>query len=80
MINVLNSIISAIASFFNAIICLLPKSPFNYIDNSGIKDFMGYLNYFIPVSTLISISEAWLVAIGIYYIYSIALRWIKAIE
>ncbi len=80
MITILNTIISAIANFFITILNFLPKSPFSYLDNSGIKDFIGYLNYFIPVSSLIAISETWLVAIGIYYIYSIALRWIKAIE
>ena len=42
--------------------------------------YLGYLNYFLPISQIIAIGEAWLVAIGLFYAYQIILRWIKAIE
>ena len=80
MIKIINIIIKAIASFFSLILSFLPKSPFNLIDNSSIKDFLGYLNWIIPVNSVLAIGEAWLVAVGIFYTYSIALRWVKAIE
>lgn len=42
--------------------------------------YLEYINYFIPVDTIIAITSAWVTAIGVYYLYSIALRWIKAIS
>lgn len=80
MIKVINIIIKAIASFFGVILSFLPKSPFSLIDNSAIKDFLGYLNWIVPINSILAIGEAWLVAVGIFYIYSIALRWVKAID
>lgn len=60
---------------------VLPMSPFQTFIN-GFDDipFLGYLNYFIPVSQMIAIGQAWLVAIALFYIYMIALRWAKAIN
>lgn len=80
MIELVNMLIKGIASFFELIISFLPKSPFTLIDNSPIKDFLGYLNWLIPINSMLAIGEAWLLAIGVFYIYSIALRWVKAID
>ena len=38
------------------------------------------VNWFVPVNSFVSILETWLVAVGIYYVYQIVLRWIKVIE
>ncbi|MNP69293.1 hypothetical protein D3C76_1653680 [compost metagenome] len=59
---------------------LLPPSPFQLIDNSPISEFLGGLNYFVPISFFISSGTAWLTAIGLYYIAQIVMRWLKAIE
>lgn len=60
---------------------VLPTSPFRpFINALGNMSFLGYLNWFVPVGTLIKIAAAWGGAIGIYYLYSIILRWIKAIR
>lgn len=80
MISILNTVIKAIANFLLLIISFLPKSPFSYIDNSGVKEFLGYINWIIPVDNIIAIGELWLVSVGIYYIYSVAMRWVKMIE
>lgn len=77
IINILNYIISGIASFINFVINLLPKSPFHYLDNSSISDYIGYFNWLFPIDSMISFLELWLVAIGVYYLYSILMRWIK---
>lgn len=58
----------------------LPDSPFVMIDNSPVADYIGYINYFFPISFMISTAEAWLTAVAVYYIYSAVLRWIKAIS
>ena len=74
---------STVISFIASILKLLPESPFVILDNLSQTEFyewIQYLNWFIPINTFISILEAWLVAIGIYYIYQIVLRWVKAIQ
>lgn len=65
----------------NNLLQVLPTSPFqSFISNFTDVPFLGFLNYFIPITQMIAIGEAWLVAIALYYIYVIALRWIKAIN
>lgn len=70
-----------VTKFLDWVLKLLPTSPFSaYIDALENIPFLGYLNYFLPISTFIAIGEAWLVAVGLFYLYSIILRWIRAIE
>ncbi len=70
-----------VTKFLDWVLKLLPTSPFAaYIDALENIPFLAYLNYFLPISTFIAIGEAWLVAVGLFYLYSIILRWIRAIE
>lgn len=67
--------------FLAGILSVLPLSPFApYIDQFAALPFLGYLNWFIPVGTLLKIGTAWLTAIGLYYLYSVIMRWIKLIS
>lgn len=62
-------------------LALLPTSPFTeFINACSDIPYLGWLNWFIPVGQMIAIGEAWLVAIGLFYMYSIVLRWIRAID
>lgn len=77
--------VSKILSFINSalgkIMFFLPNSPFDSIINSIDKiDVLKYLSWIIPFEQIIAVSEAWLVSITIFYIYSVILRWVKAIE
>lgn len=70
-----------VKTFLSWVLNLLPMSPFTkYIDAVETLPYLSYLNWFIPIGALIAIGQAWLVAVGIFYLYSIILRWIKAIE
>lgn len=63
------------------VISVLPTSPFSaYLDKFTSMPYLKYINYFIPISDFIAIGEAWLVAVGLFYLYSIILRWIRAID
>lgn len=65
------------------VINLLPESPFVILDElsrSEFNEWLRILNWFIPVNTFVSILEGWLVAVAIYYVYQIVLRWVKVIE
>lgn len=60
---------------------LLPRSPFrSFIDEIDKHDWLGYINWLIPIDKFIVIGEAWLVAVGLFYLVSVLLRWVKAIE
>jgi hypothetical protein len=64
---------SAIAFLIN----LLPDSPFTAINHSVISEYLPYLNWFIPFNQILAILQLWLVAVGVFYIYKVILKWIK---
>ena len=77
----LNSLGETVKGIGNSIIGILPKSPFVFLDaNPQIKEVLGFLNWFMPIDTMIAITEPWLTAIGIYYVLQAILRWAKIIE
>lgn len=66
---------------FETIMLLLPTSPFHNIElNSTFIDFLGYFNYYVPMSTLLAIMVSWLSCIITYYAYQLLLRNIKAVS
>lgn len=50
------------------VLSLLPSSPFVGF-NALMREvpFIGYLNWFIPISEILVILESWLVVVAIYY-------------
>ena len=69
---------------FNAwgqkILDLLPKSPFQeFLDKFAGLPYLGWLNWFFPVGDCLVVMSVWLVAVGLFYLYSIAMRWLKMI-
>lgn len=78
LVDFFNSIIGALGTVLSAITSFLPGTPFQLLDNTPIKNYLGMINYFIPLNYMIATGEAWLVAIAIFYCYQIVLRWIKA--
>lgn len=76
--------ISKIVEFLKKVASLLlswlPDSPFTAaIDSIEQSPWLGYVNWFIPVGTLISIGTLWTAAIAVFYIYQMALRWAKVV-
>lgn len=79
--NIFNTLADLVMKFFNGLLALLPQSPFSAFLGAMEKwQFLEVLNWIVPIGTFISIGTAWLTAIGIYYAWSIVLRWIKAVE
>lgn len=69
------------ASIFKSIMEFLPGSPFQrYINAIGEVPYLAEINWFIPVGEMIVIAQAWVFAIGLYYLYSIILRTINVIS
>ena len=76
-----NSITDFVSYIANAIVLLLPDSPFKDIQiPSEVKEIMGYVNYFVPIGAMLTIGASWLTAIGVYYLYQTILRWAKTIK
>ena len=79
LIKFVNIIILAVGNLIETLISILPNSPFNIIETLEIP-YLDSLNWVFPIPIFISILEIWLVAIGVYLVISVALRWVKAIE
>lgn len=62
------------------VVNLLPDSPFRALDTSAIAPYLKWVNWVIPLNFAVSLIESWLLCVGVYYIYSVVLRWIKAIQ
>lgn len=66
--------------FMYNVINLLPPSPFTVLDNSPIQPYLAYLNWFIPFDYIVGVLTLWTAAIVIYYVWMVALRWMKVIQ
>jgi hypothetical protein len=67
-------------AFGEKLLQLLPLSPFTqFIDQFQNLPFLGYLNWFFPVGDCLKVMAAWLTAVGLFYLYSILMRWLKVI-
>lgn len=64
----------------NALLLVFPSSPFTLITNSSYSDLLGQINYFVPVGEFVAITESWIVAVALYYVYSVYARFLKAID
>ncbi len=83
LISILNYIILAIGTLIGTLVALLPDSPFlEMIDeiHLPVQEYLSALNWLIPFDKIIIILGYWTMAITMYYIISIGLRWVKAIE
>lgn len=78
MINKIKQIIIVIG---NTVLQFLPGSPFQSFINSFTEiPALAYLNYFVPIAEMIAIGQAWLVCVGLFYLYSAVMRFVKLIE
>ena len=79
--DIINAFFGKLEIMLHKVLTLLPLSPFSAVENY-IADmpYLTAINYFIPIGTIVAITEAWVACIATYYFYSIVLRWIKAVE
>jgi len=81
MESIFNWLTSKLAYVVDFIMMMLPDSPFVALSkDADIQQVLGWLNWIIPVSSMVAILEVWLTAIAIFYVYQLILRWSKAIE
>ena len=66
--------------FYVWLIALLPSSPFIALINSISNiPYLKYLNWFFPVTEVVALLEAWLVAIAVFYLYRVIMSYIHLI-
>lgn len=76
----LQEIFDLFQGFVQRLLQVLPTSPFrSFIDSIPELPYLPELNWFFPVSECLTILTAWLLAIGIYYLWSVVMRWVKLI-
>ena len=67
-------------TYSQQLISVLPLSPFqDYISQFSSLPYLGWLNWFFPVGDCLVVMLAWLGAVGLFYLYSIVMRWLKMI-
>lgn len=79
LVNIFNWFINAVGVALQAVILLLPESPFQKI-MIEMPDVIINVNWLFPIAEILSTFETWLAAIIVYYGYQVILRWVKAIE
>lgn len=68
-------------AFSGVITSILPLSPFRqYVEYIAQFPYLSWINWFIPMSSLIAITEVWLIAVSAYYTWLYILRWFKLVE
>lgn len=67
-------------SLAEKVLALLPTSPFQeFIYQFASLPYLGWLNWFFPVGDCLVVMGVWLTAVGLFYFYSIVMRWLKMI-
>lgn len=80
MSGIIDFLYKWVATMVNNILSALPTSPFqNFIDSWVAPEYLGWLNWFIPVSQILTILTAWLASIAIFYLFSVIMRWTNLI-
>lgn len=78
------SVINVLVKLLNVIISIFPTSPFSaYFANFSLQygDILGYVNYFIPIGTFVTIlQDFYLPAVLLFYVWSVVARWVKVIK
>lgn len=79
--NIVEIFKSIFSKVIDGILQFLPNSPFQYIVQTmpGLP-YLPVLNWFFPIAEIAYVTELWLTAIIIYYVYSALLRFVKAIR
>jgi len=79
LINFCNYLIAGLAFALNVVLSILPSSPFAALNNTPVQQYLGYVNWFIPIYDIELELGAFCIAVLVYYAYGIVMRWIKVI-
>lgn len=63
-----------------SIIAALPQDPFQVYLSGVSGDWVGWLNWFIPVKAINRVLAAWITAVLAFYAYQAIARWMHLIR
>lgn len=78
--GILDGLGQAIENALEWLVNLLPDSPFILLDDSPIQPYLKWINWVIPFDFILNTLTAWLVAVAGYYVWSVVLRFINAVD
>lgn len=78
--GILDGLGQAIENALEWLVNLLPDSPFKLLDSTPIQPYLKWINWVIPVDFILNTLTAWLVAVAGYYVWSVVLRFINAVD
>lgn len=81
VIIIINFLIEVITMLIGLIMSVLPDSPFKTLElfNFPGLELLGYLDFVIPFDFILKVMGAWILCMGIYYIYKIIMKLIKVV-
>ena len=77
IIDIINTIIEGLGNTLDEAISVLPTSPFIYVYDLD-NEWLNTINYFLPIKEYIGIMESFVIAVLMYYVVRVPLRWVKA--
>lgn len=81
MLEFFNALAEKFSSIADKIVQTLPTSPIVWLQyNTEIQKYLSWVNWFLPIYSIIATLEAWLTCIIVYYVIQVILRWYKVIE
>ncbi len=82
MADIFSGLGDLVNNILAGILALFPDSPFKnmLVLPDSVKEILGYINWFIPVREIRIATYTWIIAVGVYYTWMIALRTLKAVE
>lgn len=79
-----DSLTSGLVTLALNIINVFPASPIQpliaSLRSSAVAELLGFVNWFVPIGTMLGILSGWLACVAAYYVYQILLRWIRVVE
>jgi hypothetical protein len=79
--DLLSLVTEKFQSLYQSFVDAMPSCPLTWLaTNSDVQKYLGYVNWFIPVYSIVAVYQVWLVCILAYYAIQVVLRWIKVIE
>jgi len=78
--SIANFGIGLLAGLGDVIVFLLPTFSLGNVLDGLDPQLLRAVNYYVPVTLMLNTAQAWIIAIIMWYLYQIILRWAKAIR
>jgi len=80
VVDIINGLIEAFALLGDMLVFLLPTWSLVSLLGGIDTQLLRAINYYIPINTMLGIANSWVLAVAMWYLYMILLRWVKAIQ